>query len=72
MRLVRYRVSSNVIKKANRNLVVKGIPNNLKNSYNGVITTNIIIDGVPKVREISKEKIHDAYSKSLEEYAKKL
>jgi hypothetical protein len=72
MRTLKFKISPDTIRKANRTLIVKGVDFHVKNSYVGVITTRIILNGVEVVREISGDKIKEAYGKSLREYAEKV
>ncbi len=72
MRTIKFKISPETIRKANRNLVVNGVNCTVRNNYSGVIIARTILNGVVQVREISKEKINEAYGKSLIEYAEKL
>lgn len=67
----KFKISSDVIRRANTRTISKGVAYNPKSSSNG-ITTTVFINGVEVVREISRERIKEAYSKSIKDYAKKL
>jgi hypothetical protein len=72
MKTLKFKTSTETIRKANISLMASGINSSVRNNYNGVITTRTILNGVVQTREISKEKINEAYGKSLKEYAEKL
>ena len=72
MKTLKFKTSPETIRKANSSLVVSGVNFNVRNNYSGVITARTILNGVVQIREISKEKINEAYGKSLKEYAEKL
>ena len=72
MKTLKFKTSPETIRKANYSLVVSGINLNVRNSYSGVITARTTLNGIVQIREISKEKINEAYGKSLKEYAEKL
>lgn len=72
MKTLKFKISPETIRKANYSLVVSGINLNVRNSYSGVITARTTLNGIVQIREISKEKINEAYGKSLKEYAEKL
>jgi len=72
MKTLKFRVSPEAIRRANNSLRVKGINVITKDSYNGIITAKTVLNGVRNVREISGERIKEAYGKSLREYAEKL
>ena len=72
MRTLKFKISPDTIRKANRALIIEGVNFHVKNSYAGIITTRIILNGVEVVREISSDKIKEAYGKSLREYAEKV
>ena len=73
MRPLKFKINPETIRKANRISVVRN-NNNISenNSYTGVITARIIVNGVEQSRELSRESIDMAYLKSLKEYAEKL
>jgi hypothetical protein len=72
MKTLKFKRSASTIKKANRNLMISGVNFDVRNNYSGIITTRTLLNGVVIFREISKEKINEAYGKSLKEYAEKL
>lgn len=72
MKTLKFKTSAETIRKANNSLMISGVNFNVRNNYSGVITTRTIQNGVVQIREISKEKINEAYGKSLKEYAEKL
>lgn len=70
--MTKLKVTTESIRRANSNLVAKGIDFTVRYNYNGVIVARTTLNGIVKVREISKEKINEAYEKSLKLYAEKL
>jgi hypothetical protein len=66
------RVTTESIRRANSSLVARGIDFTAKHNYSGVIVAKTNLNGVLKVREISKEKITESYEKALKMYAEKL
>lgn len=72
MKTLKFKISPDTIRKANNNLVNTGISFRIKENYSGVITARTNLNGIVNIREISREKINEAYEKSLNEYAKKL
>ncbi|MEO4006250.1 hypothetical protein [Flavobacterium sp. CAU 1735] len=73
MQELKFKISPGTIRKVNRMLIA----NNdvcLENTgnYKGVITVKTIINGIVRIREISRAEINEAYGKSLKEYAAKL
>lgn len=72
MKTLKFRVSPTAIRKANNSLRISGVNMNVKESYSGVITAKTVLNGVKNVREISGDKIKEAYGKSLREYTAKL
>jgi len=72
MRPLKFKISPNAIRKANISLVNNGVDLRVRNDYRGVITVKTNLNGVVRIREISKEKIIEAYDKSLKDYAAKL
>lgn len=72
MKSLKFKTSPETIRKANKSLVVSGISFKVRNSYSGVIIARTSLNGVIKTREISKEKINEAFGKSLKDYAEKL
>lgn len=64
------KVFLSTIRKANKKLILTGISDDIRNNYTGIITAKTISNGIVKVREINKEKINEAYAKSLKEYIK--
>jgi hypothetical protein len=63
------RVTAESIRKANSNLMSKGVN---FSAYNGVIVAKTNLNGVIRTREISKEKINESYKKALKLYEEKL
>ncbi|WP_115621809.1 hypothetical protein [Chryseobacterium indoltheticum] len=72
MKKIKFKTSPTTIRRANSSLISNGIDSNVKENYAGVIVARSRMNGVVNVREISKEKINEAYKKSLSEYAEKL
>lgn len=72
MAKLNFKISPETIRRANNNLILKGIDNHVRENYTGVITTKTIVGGSIKIREISKKEINDAYAKALKQYAQKL
>lgn len=72
MKNLKFKVSPEAIRRANNSLRVNGVEVKVRESYNGVITAKTILNGVKNVREISGDKINEAYGKSLKQYAAKL
>ncbi|KPH11848.1 hypothetical protein [Chryseobacterium sp. ERMR1:04] len=72
MKKLNFKISPSTIRKANKNLIFNGIDASVKEAYTGIITARSRLNGVVKVREISKDKISEAYGKSLKSYAEKL
>ncbi|MEY2923093.1 MAG: hypothetical protein RL108_1719 [Bacteroidota bacterium] len=66
------KVTTESIRRANSSLVARGVDFTVKHSYSGVIVAKTNINGVLRVREISKEKINESYEKALKMYAEKL
>ncbi len=71
MNTLNIKISPQTIRKANSSLVLSGV-NSIKEHFSGVITVRTTLNGIVKIREITKEKIKEAYGKSLKEYAEKL
>lgn len=68
-----YRILSRSVKRANDNLIAKGVSSSSQKILKGgVIVVKTYIDGAINIREISKDKINEAYEKSLKDYAEKL
>ncbi|WP_156510982.1 MULTISPECIES: hypothetical protein [Emticicia] len=66
-----FRLSLNAIRKANERLVSHG--NIVTYSAKGAgISVKTRVDGVEKVREISRSEINKSYSKALKSYATKI
>jgi hypothetical protein len=65
-------VTTESIKRANSKLVATGVDFANSHNYHGVIIAKTNLNGVVKVREISNDKINEAYGESLKKYAKKL
>lgn len=72
MKTLKFKISPETIRRANHSLIVEGVELKVRENYTGVITAKTTLNGVVRMREISKEKINQAYEKSLKEYAEKL
>ncbi|GIQ58894.1 MULTISPECIES: hypothetical protein [Flavobacterium] len=72
MKPLKFKISPEAIRKANTSLVNNGIDLRVRDNYRGIITVRTNLNGVLRVREISKQKIIEAYDKSLKDYAAKL
>ena len=72
MKTIKFKVNPKIIREANRISVVENRRLSDNTSYNGVVTARIVLNGVEKTRELSRQDINDAYLKSLQEYAEKL
>lgn len=66
------RVTTESIRRANSSLVARGVDFTVKHNYSGVIVAKTNLNGVVRVREISKERINESYEKALKMYAEKL
>ncbi|MFN3782538.1 MAG: hypothetical protein ACK4R6_01355 [Spirosomataceae bacterium] len=62
------KVTTESIRRANSSLVSNGI----KQNYNGTIVAKSTINGIIRIREISKDKINESYEKALRMYGEKL
>ncbi|WP_119080282.1 hypothetical protein [Chitinophaga alhagiae] len=69
---LKFKTSPEAIRRANSNLVLKGVDFSTREKYTGIITAKTVFNGSVKIREISKDKINEAYAKSLKQYAEKL
>lgn len=69
---MRFKIALETIRKANNNLIKKGITAKDTENYRGIITVTTNLNGIVTTREISKDMINEAYGKSLKEYATKL
>jgi len=73
MEELKFKISPGTIRKVNRMLIANNdVRSENAGNYKGVITVKTIIDGIVRIREISREEINEAYGKSLNEYAAKL
>lgn len=73
MQELKFKISPGTIRKVNRMLIANNdVRSENVGNYKGVITVKTIIDGIVRIREISREEINEAYGKSLNEYAAKL
>ena len=66
------RVTTESIRRANSSLVARGVDFTAKHNYSGVIVAKTSLNGVVRVREISKDRINESYEKALKMYAEKL
>ena len=66
------RVTTESIRRANISLVARGVDFTVRHNYSGVIVAKTNLNGVVRVREISKERINESYEKALKMYAEKL
>lgn len=66
------RVTTESIQRANSSLVARGVDFTVKHNYSGIIVAKTNLNGVVRVREISKERINESYEKALKMYAEKL
>lgn len=66
------RVTTESIRRANSSLVARGVDFTVKHNYSGIIVAKTNLNGVVRVREISKERINESYEKALKMYAEKL
>jgi|GEM_PF-6830827 len=70
---LKYQVSVGAVRRANDKLVSrKKSAYRINTEYSGTITARISLNGIMHEREISNEKIKEAYTNSLNKYAKKL
>jgi hypothetical protein len=67
----KYKISSESIRRTNRNLIERGV-NIQAVSYNGVITTKILVNGKTRIHLITDSEIRESYSKSLDLHAEKI
>ncbi|UUC47092.1 hypothetical protein [Flavobacterium cerinum] len=69
---MKFKIALETIRKANDNLIKSGITVKGTEKFRGVITARINLDGIILIREISHDKINEAYGKALKKYAAKL
>ncbi|MFL0161976.1 hypothetical protein [Aquirufa salirivi] len=62
------KVTTESIRRANS----KGVDFNKMHHYKGIIVVKTNLNGIIRVREISREMINEAYAKSLRHYAEEL
>ncbi|MHA8087342.1 hypothetical protein [Aquirufa sp. Wall-65K1] len=62
------KVTTESIRRANS----KGMDFNKMHHYKGIIVVKTNLNGIIRVREISREMINEAYEKSLRHYAEEL
>ncbi|THF50622.1 hypothetical protein E6C50_10390 [Flavobacterium supellecticarium] len=68
MQELKFKISPGTIRKVNRMLIANNdVRSENVGNYKGVITVKTIIDGIVRIREISREEINEAYGKSLNE-----
>lgn len=68
--MVRFRISTNTVRKANELLISKGAPKKLNGTCNKSITVEYKLGRSVKTRNIKKSDINRAYQKALNEYRK--
>lgn len=69
---LKYRVSSNTIRKANQSLIRKGISEKVRNSYNGDITVQVTFKDGIKTKVFSNNEIKTEFGKALITYAERV
>jgi hypothetical protein len=71
-KVIKYKISSDLIRKANSSLMRRGISDNVKRTYNGNIQVEYRTKNGLITKSFSNSDIKEAYEKALNSYAERI
>ena len=71
-KVFKYKISSDLIRKANSSLIRRGISDNVKRTYNGNIQVEYRTKNGLITKSFSNSDIKEAYEKALSTYAERI